>query len=93
MFFAAEAFWEGLKPPEIIRISTNHNLQESLTSLCKRARPRSGLIDLLLGRLGIELRRLDAAVIEVALDLVDRNAFAQHLRRPPMAEIMGMDMG
>ena len=59
---------------------------------CKRARSRSSLVDLLLGRLGIELRGLDVAVVEVALDLVDGHTLAQHLRRSPMAEIIGMDM-
>ena len=57
-----------------------------------RTRARSGKIDLFLRRLGIQLRGADAAVVEEALHLVDGNPFTEHLRRPPMAKIMRMDM-
>ena len=67
-------------------------MENSLSSRCKRTRPRSSPIDLLLGSLGVKLRGLDAAVVEVALHLIDRHTLPEHLRRPPVAEIVRMDV-
>jgi hypothetical protein len=61
-------------------------------TLRKWTRPCPCLIDLLLSGLGVQLRGLNAAMVEVALHLVDGDAFPQHLRRPPVAEIAGVDV-
>ena len=47
----------------------------------------------MLGCLVIELRGLDAAVVQVTLHPVDGQAFPKHLCRPPVVEIVGVKYG
>ena len=59
----------------------------------QRARPGSSLVDLPFRRLGVQLGGADGAVIQEALHLIERHAFAEHLGGSPVTEIVRMYVG
>jgi len=59
-----------------------------MDDVLKRACPCSSLVDLLLGGFGVKLCGLNAAMVEIALDLVDGYSFSKHPRCSPMAKVV-----